>query len=261
MRKLLNKFMVGCDPEFAILKGDELVTYRPLPAPLEGIGAIGEDHGGRVLELHPIQTRGVYALVKRMHALFPTLKQWETNGVRFKAGGIAKSNVHEDGLGGHVHFGFKRDIFYDPTPSGGRNAARLTKFATQLDKLTLSLEELDLLPSLECTRRRKTIGYGEPSDIRDSGQDNHIEYRTMASWLTSPELAFVCLTGAKLIAFNPDGDVPNPSSISRPKLRAFFEQYKEDTNAVRCLEKILDKLPKTDPTLDIREAWRKPLAF
>jgi hypothetical protein len=257
MRKLLNKFMVGADPEFAVLKGSRLVVVKPLPNPLEGIGDIGQDHGGRVLELHPIQTRGIYALVKRMQALFPTMKQWDSSEFKFKAGAIAKSDEAEDALGGHVHFGFTaKDMM---GPQGGMEPFNV--FLKKLDKFTHCLEALDILPEKESERRRTVSEYGRPSAYRASGRDNHLEYRTMASWLASPELAFLCLTGAKLIAFNPEGDVPTPGTISKVELVEFFEQYKEDTNALRCIDKVLPDLPKTDPGADIREAWRKPLGF
>ena len=257
MRKLLNKFMVGADPEFAVLKGTRLVIVRPLPNALEGIGDIGQDHGGRVLELHPIQTRGVYALVKRMHALFPTMKQWDSNEFKFKAGGISKTDDGDDFLGGHVHFGFMEKEMMGP--QGEREP--FEKFLKKLDRFTHCLEALDMLPEKESKRRRTVSAYGRPSAYRNSGVDNHIEYRTMASWLLNPELSFVCLTGAKLIAFNPEGYVPLPGTISKQKLVDFFSQYKEDTNALRCIEKVLPDFSKTDPTVDIREAWRKPISF
>jgi hypothetical protein len=257
MRKLLNSFLVGADPEFAVLKGDGLVIVKPLPQPKEGVGDIGQDHGGRVLELHPIQTRGVVALVKRMRDLFPTMKQWDSNELKFKAGAICKSVQIEDALGGHIHFGFTRAEMCGS--QGGMEP--FNAFLKKLDKFTHCLERLDLLPEKESERRRAVSDYGRPSAYRSSGVDNHLEYRTMASWLSSPELAFVCITGAKMIAVNPKGDVPIPGTISKNKLVEFFEQYKEDTNALRCLERVLPSLHETDPTLDIREAWNKPLSF
>jgi len=259
---MLNDFRVGCDPEFILLNGDGRTSDASLYFP--HFGPIGYDHGGRVAELRPDPGKGVYSIVKRIQGLINHPKVKEANK-RLRAGAIC----NHDSLGGHVHFGFncfaeKPQHGYSINPEmvgGGRFNERGAKVTKALDTLTKTLERLDILPKNECARRRDNgQGYGRYGDVRDC--NGHMEYRTMASWLYDPKVAFLCLTAAKLAAVDPEGTL---EALKRCDDFATFEhwlnQYKgKDLNAARASEKLLDKglrYIQVDPDVDFRERWER----
>ena len=238
---VLNKFLLGCDPEFVALDArGQLINGVVL-----GNGEIGYDHSGRVLELRPSPSKGAYSLVKKLRTLLGDKRLQGLHAVKFRAG----ARVADMSLGGHVHFGV------DPTTTtlaGGPIAA--------LDVVTRLLEHLDILPRNECQLRRRGH-YGRFGDVRVShGKDGspHLEYRTMASWLHDPKVAFLCLTLAKLAVCDPGGTVQVLKGVtSWSKLLDWVGNYRaKDTNAARVYEKLVDlKQVSLDPDVDFRGRW------
>jgi hypothetical protein len=89
-----------------------------------------------------------------------------------------------------------------------------------------------------------------------------MEYRTMASWLTDPKVAYLCLTAAKLAACDPKGTVENLSQTANFNgLIEWFRNYRtKDINARRALERVLSlghKAIQVYPDVDFRERWRE----
>jgi len=238
---MLNTFLVGCDPEFVALNARG--TQINLAEHLSGDGEVGYDHGGRVGEFRPEPTRGTYALTKRLQRLIRSSSIEKLGAAKLRAG----ARVNRDTLGGHVHLGF-------PVPRSGDE-----KIAA-LDRVTGVLEALDILPMNECKSRREIGQYGRFSDVRDSR--GHMEYRTMASWLTDPKVAYLCLTAAKLAACDPKGTVENLSQTANFNgLIEWFRNYRtKDINARRALEHVLSlghKAIQVYPDVDFRERWRE----
>lgn len=236
---VINKFLVGCDPEFVAL--DE--QNRIIPA-AGANGEIGYDHGGRVWELRPAPTKGTFALVKRLQRLIQDNRLRQVKG-KFRAGGIAGGQP----LGGHVHFGI--EPFQE-----------LTEYTGALDTTTRLLEHLDILPKTESqNRRRGTYGkFGDWRTAHDGQGHAHLEYRTMASWLYDPKVAFLCLTAAKLATADPKGTLDalkHKSSYSG--LLDWIAAYRSrDANAARVYERIGDaKLVQVNPDVDFRERWER----
>lgn len=256
---MINNFRVGCDPEFMLLdeNGKTVAASSYFPAR----GPIGYDHGGRVAEFRPDPGRGVYSLVRRIQSLIKTPAMMKANK-RLRAGALCNL----DCLGGHIHFGF--NAFEEP-PLEGQGALQSGKFNSRgqqvtktLDMLTKRLEDLDILPSKESASRRASAQgtanqYGAYGDVRDC--HGHMEYRTMASWLYDPKVAFLCLTAAKLAATDPEGayaTLKNCDSFS--DLMNWIETYKgKDLNAARTIEKLSGghKKLQIDPAVDFRERW------
>lgn len=259
---MINTFRVGCDPEFILLDKEGKTVNANLYFPPHG--PIGYDHGGRVAEFRPDPARGIYALVRKIQGLVNSSAMTKVNA-KLRAGAMC----NHDCLGGHVHFGF--NAFEEKPPagagiwSGGTFNARGAQVTKALDTLTKKLEHLDILPKNESAARRASAQgqgnhYGEYGDVRDC--NGHMEYRTMASWLYDPKVAFLCLTAAKLAAADPEGSHATLKNCdSFRDLTDWIETYKsEDLNAARISEKLVGKGHKNiqvDPTVDFRERWRE----
>lgn len=245
--RLVNEFLVGCDPEFVTIhNGRRCNVDDHLPHQ----GVVGWDHGGRIAEIRPDPSRGVYRLIKTMQKVLleePTLQTLVHR--RWRAGAVYADDDTTETLGGHIHI----DIPWD----------KKAKPVKALDALTRKLEALDILPKDESNERRTCGGFGRFGDVRPGGGDyggHRVEYRTMASWLFNPSIAFVCLSGAKLAAYAPSRTIvalKGPASYKQ--LIRFFELFQgKDDNADRVLERVLNKGNlKADPDADVRKAWEK----
>lgn len=250
---LVNKFLVGCDPEFAMVDNEGKAVN--LNTVLRAQGEVGYDHGGYVGELRPKPARGAYTLIKHLRALISGDTFRSLPGAKARAGAYfqEKGDRGRVDLGGHVHFGFKYD----------------EEWATKLDALdhlTRRLEALDILPQKESEARRRGP-YGRFGDFRLAGDLNErVEYRTMASWLHDPKVAFACLTLSKMAAYDP--------ATCKAMLGRFHDfkplvQWVEafaakDDNARRLSENLLSKGVKglqADPEADFRERWMGELSF
>jgi hypothetical protein len=259
--RLVNPFLVGADPEFVIVKDGKLVNVK-YNLPHEG--EVGWDHGGDCIELRPKPAKGTLTLVKRIQKLIQgeVLKAVMDKG-KWRGGALVKAAQRSLTLGGHVHLdvlppGYTRD------PEGSRMQLKA------LDRLTLHLEKLDVLPGNESAERRALGQYGQWGAYRDQvdrGGKPHLEYRTMASWLNHPVTAFECLTGAKLATVAPQValDTLRYRNVNVQNLVNFFEFFRhKDLNARQVLEKLIDgqdiKAIQKDPDGDIMEAW-KEMAF
>jgi len=245
----LNKFLIGCDPEFAGLDATGNTLRFAAGIPHETDRELGSDHGGYVAELHPTPHHGTYMLVKKLQRIIQSLPAFQV--AKLRAGAFIPGRPIS--LGGHIHL----DI-----PHVGEER-RLR--ADALDLVTQNLEALDILPKRESEQRRANGDYGYLGDIRtDKGRT---EYRTMASWLDRPEVAMLCLTAAKLAAFDPINtcnDLKTPAAASFLILKHWFERYRaHDCNAKRVVDKLFQKPQRelqSTPGEDFRDKWRQ-LAF
>lgn len=263
--EMINNFRMGCDPEFMLLdKATGLTANADNYFP--HAGEVGYDHGGRVAEFRPGPSRGILPIIKKIQTLMPRALN---TGRRLRAGALCNN----DCLGGHIHFGF--NAFENRDEFGGaryvpENANALAGFplnqkgkevARALDKLTHALERLDILPSHESAQRRvHGQGYGRFGDVRNC--QGHMEYRSMASWLYDPKVAFLCLTAAKIAAADPAGTIKALHGCNDfPTFRNWLQTYEnKDINAKRASEKLLDKglkVLQVDPEVDFGERWRE----
>lgn len=254
---MINNFRVGCDPEFVLLdgQGQALAASRFFPH----AGEIGYDHNGRIAEFRPGPSKGILPIIKKIQALVKSEKVAKTNA-RLRAGAICNN----DPLGGHVHFGFNSFV-NGCNGAGTREGYDLNGRGQQvtkaLDALTKVLEHLDILPRNESLERRNhRFNYGHFGDVRDC--NGHMEYRTMASWLYDPKVAFLCLTAAKLAAADPIGSYEALNGCtSFAAFRKWLESYDtKDLNAKQASEKLLDRgLPyiQIDPSVDFKERWQE----
>lgn len=246
-----NPFLIGADPEFCFLDGEDIVNGEGLPQ-----GKLGWDHNGRVVELRPDPQH----LASKLCAdIFRTLNRRELVPYRrykWKAGAMAGGQP----IGGHIHF----DIPWRAAPG------TITSQSRALDRMAEWFERLELFPSGECGARRREGRYGHPNDIRGSGRraDGYarMEYRTPPSWLYSPDLAHLTLTAFKLAVLDPTQTLetlqtPDISPVT--KLRNFVSGFAEaDDDASELAPRLasrngLDKF-RVDPNTDIKLAWGLP---
>lgn len=255
--KIVNDFKVGCDPEFAQIHGNGVLAKFVDSKP--SYPGIGDDHGGWVGELRPDPSKSCWTVVNRLGLLVNALK-----GIpgKLRAGAVVDRNGQRLGLGGHVHLDVNP---YDGVLGGvssGRTGENHKLRIEALDRLTDLLEHLDILPRSESLYRRAYTEYGKFGAYRAQAQPGGVrtEYRTMASWLTSPSVAYAALTGAKLATVNPKGAL---GCLKREggfkSLLNWISMFSaKDTDAARLEEKYLSKGHKfmvVDPEGDFRERW------
>lgn len=247
MAKLVNKFEIGCDPEFVVLDTQgRIVNVSQMT---DNEGTVGWDHSGNCVELRPTQARGTWTVVKRLQTLinnpYPSLKPYQQH--KWRAGAYIQTPSKSIAIGGHIHFGVT-----------GITPER----AKALDAVTKTMEDLEILPKSESIARRTHTQYGKWGDFRDDTSDKHIEYRVMASWLSSPWTAFLALTLGKLAIVDPIGTANLTSCDSVKSLVRFIESFKnKDQNVDRLLFKLdRDKswLPFV-PDADFKSAWSQTL--
>jgi hypothetical protein len=250
-----NSFLIGTDPEFAILDGNSIVEVRDT---LGHAGKLGWDHGGQVVELRPDPK---FLASQLCVDIFRQLNRRELvpfRRYRWKAGGIAAGHP----IGGHIHF----DTSYDGE-SLTENDLRLGA----LDRMATWFEALELFPVGECEARVRQ-GYGLRGDIRPAGRraDGHarLEYRTPPSWLYNPRLAHLTLSAFKFALVDPRHTLDSlvTSSIDpRAKLRRFIRGFAEsDDDAAELAPQLARRNGleafRGDPDDDIKTAWGIPAA-
>jgi hypothetical protein len=214
--RLLNRFSIGADPEFAFLleSSGELEGVAATELGFKTGLAFGADVNGRLAELRPKPSRFGLKVVASLLATMRWLAYMnpKTTYLIWKAGAYSQ----RDGLGGHIHFGRKR---------AGRG-----REITALDKLTGTLYHANIFSKAEGDRRRKTTDYGRLGDYRL--QVHGYEYRVLPSWLDSPWMAYFTITVAKLAVYAPELVIPwavrgNPERRLRALL-AYFKGRDDD---------------------------------
>lgn len=290
--KVLNTFLIGCDPEFVGFNGAKVVNFQRVHA-WRHDGPIGYDHGGWVGEIRPTPSKSAWTVLKRVRKLVMNAKLKEVPE-KLRAGAYAKLDDGVRGfvvLGGHVHvdlcplelvrvknYGYDEDINpdghakFDPEDAIANQGYKYAKYTLEhglrmraLDCFTARLEALDILPLDESKKRRDAdmagMGYGRWGGFRLAGQGEatRFEYRTMASWLYSPAVAYLCLTGAKLACAKPTETIAllGPKH-DMAKLKLMFETFAaNDEDAKRCNERVLNNVRwlHADPDRDFRDPW------
>lgn len=186
---LVNHFALGADPELYLTqRGNRYVPANDVN--LYAGKAFGADNNGRLVELRPEPSRSAVAVVASIYETLHWLRVYLADkiGNDYPLDFMARPYEREDGLGGHVHFGRKRQ--------------ELRRSETQaLDTVTYASYQIGLFPAT-AVQQRVAARYGQFGDIRP--QRHGYEYRTMPTWLDSPRLAHLMITLAKLAVVSPD---------------------------------------------------------
>lgn len=265
--RFANDFLIGCDPEFVCLEDGHLVNLQGKIA--QG-GKVGWDHGGYVGEVRPDPTKGTYTLIKRIQTLIHTTGK-KLHKYSWRAGGYGKWRERNQALGGHVHLDFTLPNRYNEDENGKsftlqekrRYADQHRDRITACEHFMTTLVGLDLLNKKATEARLGQSNYGDSRDVRvvPGGRFGaHIEYRAPISWLYSPELAFLVLTGIKLCFVSSKtarDKLGGPRSYN--KIRDFLQSFKNDVNARRFLSNVFPNIKKVskDPSrIEVVDAWR-----
>ena len=139
-----------------------------------------------------------------------------------------------------------------------------------LDAVMRRLEALDILPQKEGKARRSQGNYGKYGSFRNSkkgtSNEDHLEYRTFPSWLTSPEIAFIVLTLSKIAACEPayTREALMGDEGFKRLVKLVEDIAPKDDNTQRLLDNVLSKGHKAlvvDPTGDFKGRWKSRLSF
>lgn len=242
--RLINRFCVGADPEFAMAKLSTTNEGKPYnkyvhaeKLGLNTVDAFGCDMAGRQAELRAYPSRFVLEVVG---SLMDTLRWMNEALSLYNYQWLAPSAFDRDGFGGHVHL--------------GRKKGEVIKSVASLDVLTRCLLQTEILDN-KGQKSRIEIGYGNNSDYRK--QSHGYEYRTMPTWMSSPWAAYLTLTLSKLAVIEDLTAVPEkfPEKVIINLLRAY--QGRDDDAKIALIA--LDKfgLPKYDPS-DFKSRWGIP---
>lgn len=249
--KLINRFMVGADPEFAFLQKAYVKTYgisadAYIHAKTLGMSVaepFGADLSGRQAEVRAHPSRFVLEVVA---SLCDTLR-WMTaaypaNDYFWYAGAM----IGADGCGGHIHIGRRRP--------GHMDAIKC------LDKLTsIMIYEKIGIDSSGAQKRAAATLYGRSGDFRT--QPHGYEYRTMPTWLSTPLTAYLTMTWAKLAVlhdirdFKIDIKTNTGYTMLRNLLRAYADRDDDARLALGALN--LFGIPRFD-IADFKQNWGIP---
>ena len=170
-------FTIGADPEFCVVKNQELKNGDSF----KESNCFGHDGGGVALEIRPDFSTDPLRVVANIHR---NLLQVVMKDPKFLTDYEWHAGSHVKGtpIGGHIHFGGI------PTTT-----LKVTTACNWLDQFvgatTVLIEKYD-----EGVARRNS-GYGGKGDHRTN--EHGFEYRTPSSWITSPYIAGAVLCLAK----------------------------------------------------------------
>lgn len=243
--RLLNHFKMGADPEFAFLTGAGGKQLSASDYKLKAGLCFGADNNGRLVELRP---RASHYLVEVLASILSELR-WlaamhpQTLSVCWKAGAYSG----QDGLGGHVHFGRKRNS--------------ILKVEVQaLDKINSLLHCAGVF-SPEEHQLRLTKNYGKSSDWRP--QVHGYEFRSFPSWMNSPWIAYLTMTLAKLAVLDPATvnaiqvvkGIPSFARKSIRNLLAYVKALDDDALLAFCALDVWGLPAFGDQAADFKNAW------
>lgn len=237
-RRLVNHFKVGADPEFVFEHPD---TGKYIHAGLYfesgGSGLFGADGSRRQMELRAYPSRSVLEVVASLAEALQGIYTYEprTRKLMWRAAPYYK----HDGCGGHVHFGRRRRYSY----KGERSA---------LDVMAHHLLSSGVIDYKEHKNRVEMTGYGEFGDVRR--QSYGYEYRTLSTWLGSPQQAFLCLTAMKLAVFEPTW-ATTAHMFHFPTLHDLLKRYATRDNDAALALTMVERVKKLSLPYDIKESW------
>ena len=210
------EFVMGTDPEVACLRRSTMNIYSvhgiisdPEIKPQERVSAIGVD-GNRPttpIEFRPGISSSGEDLVNRLSDLVRILKDhFHPNQIVYKAGAWASP---EEPLGGHIHYSWKDGPTKVGEPGWNRILWRagevLNGLQAQCDFLTgrlFSPIEIDLRVIYAEKHGKdfaKRFAFRPSQGWERVLRDRHMEYRGLASWMTTPEAAYAALGGAETV--------------------------------------------------------------
>lgn len=204
-------FVMGTDLEFMLRnrEGKMVLASKFLPRQGKvGCDALSIGRDGRrfpLAEIRPEPTPSPLRLVKNIEESLREAKQLIPGRIQWLAGSMPFQRY---GIGGHIHFS---DI-----PLSSRLVKALDNY--------LALPVMMIEDSTAAARRRPKYGFLGDVRIKNHGG---WEYRTLGSWLVSPEISKAVLCLAHLVAVH--HRELNQAPLIRPNLQKAFYQGEKET--------------------------------
>lgn len=206
--RLVNRYMIGADPEFAFLT-EEGMYHHAEKIGMNTLLPFGCDMSGRQAELRAEPSRwGIEVLASMTDAL-----RWipifypEADKLKW----CAKPVIGNDGCGGHWHMGRKRphrDIE-----------------VRCLDSVTYALGQADVYDKEKMNERQRVTKFGRLGDIRL--QTHGYEYRTAPTWLYSPLGAYIACVANKLaVLFETPLQYLKRKEVAKLQILNLFRYYR-----------------------------------
>lgn len=246
--RLLNHFSLGADPEFILTDGVNRADARNFT--LKAGPAFGADNNGRLVELRPEPSRSALSVLASLWLAMRWMGVFhpEVYSYSWRSGAYAEG----DGLGGHIHFGRKRETLRE-------------REVANLDRITHLLYVANVFDREEGRRRIAHSQGGEYGHLSDTRKQPHgYEYRTLPSWIDSPWLAYFALVLGKLVVALPEfvpgiseadsGLSPDQARAQLRMLLAYFAPLDDDA---RLAFTILSHrgFPQHAQGIDIKANW------
>ena len=248
------EFTMGADPEFLCVDGRSLVESA---AYTNTHNELGSDNNGVLFEVRPGPSTDPIEIVGNMHDIMARWMTANKDFVKFKW--LAGSHYADQNIGGHIHFGIK------PAKIPTANLANV------LDNYTGAITML--LESRNQGLRRRQGQYGRMGDTRP--QTWGFEYRTCASWITSPYVAAAVLSLSKTVIwefannphFEPRQVITQDDfhTMNTDKIYAVFPDLWRDITSMKLYQQykvyidliyfLVKKRYTWFPSTNMKEAW------
>jgi hypothetical protein len=263
LKHVVNPWLLGADPEFAVLTPPDVTVPNAGAHAVEHTceaGSVGWDHDHRVWELRPSPSTAAYGVLTNIWKLLKIAELSRVEGFKWKSGALGglrqtpathpldgpTGTSTPDTLGGHVHFGIQNF-----------NAQQLRA----LQEMTRTLLTLDILPQKENNIRCLQGRYGnlQHDSVRTPG--GHCEWRPAPSWLDRPGQALAALTCFKLAGARPSTvDWTTGYNLKGNLLRWLEEFAAVDVDAF-LLDRFITRrgfdAVQADPASDFKPRWRR----
>ncbi len=251
----MKDFTIGADPEFCCIdSNNRRVTAEELYS--NGFGADGSTYS---FEARPEPSKDPLAVVRSIREILVShlIANPKFHNYKWIAGSCVPAK--DIPIGGHIHFG-----------TFDCNAVYATEYLSEyVGAISLLLENKS-----EAIKRRQFHGYGAKDDVRN--QDYGFEYRTPASWLTSPYIASGILCLAKIVLFqfiNKENNTLIPKRFTfddfyhhkidnfRKHLPNIFQEirsmilYPKYAAHIEILLKLVEENKSWYPNMDMKQAW------
>lgn len=250
--RLVNHFMLGADPEFVFHTAEGRVDARGLN--LKAGPAFGADNNGRLVELRAHPSRHALEVLASLWLAMRWMPVYHPDTLHYAWRG--GSYFENDGLGGHIHFGRKREKLRE------REVGALDRITHLLFVSNVFDREEGRMRVQRATGAPPGHPYGALGDVRK--QPHGFEYRTLPSWIDNLWQAYFTLVLSKLVVAFPESvpvlcqaDGSITAEQARNQLRLLLAYYAPLDDDARLAYAILVRngFPTHAGGTDIKVSW------
>lgn len=260
-------FKIGCDPEFGLLDEKSKLVVPDLP----NTNIVGLDGSGVIAEIRPKENEDPKVVVKNIKSALQDITFQKVINCKWKAGNMAGRHP----IGGHIHFGIREfiDKKSSVTPDDEVDFNLYNKFEYICNKfITKPLDHylacyMSLIEDAREARVRQKRQYGQLSNIRTPAHG--IEYRTLGSWLISPEISEAVLSLAKVIMYEiVNNDLKSMDNIwardfaeafhlrDKDKIKTLYIEIKSKIQSCELYGDFKKKFEILDDLIESNKSWK-----